>query len=217
MKSWTHDLPPSPLFGDQLQKPRLRLETLQYLASRRSLTAAQMAAPGPSGDELDALLAMAARVPDHRRVHPFRFMVFEGEARATFGEVLAGATLANDPSSTDDCLKLERERFLRAPIVVAVISKVDLEHKTPEWEQILTSGAVCQNLVIAAGAAGYAAQWLTEWYAFDDAVLSAMGLAPTERVAGFMYIGSAADAPKERARVPAQELTSHWTEPAPQS
>ncbi|MEM0930141.1 MAG: nitroreductase [Pseudomonadota bacterium] len=217
MAQWTSELPPAPLLGDDLERPRLRLETLQYLALRRSLTAAQMTAPGPSDEEREALLAMAARVPDHRRVHPFRFMVFEDESRAAFGEVLADATLENDPSSTEDCLRLERERFLRAPLVVAVVSNVNLEHKTPEWEQILTAGAVCQNLVIAAGAAGYAAQWLTEWYAFDDKVLAAMGLTPTERVAGFIYIGTPTDAPKERARVAAAELTSRWTAPAPQS
>ncbi|MEO1658557.1 MAG: nitroreductase [Pseudomonadota bacterium] len=217
MASWTHDLPPSPLFGDELEKPHLRLETLRYLAARRSLTAAQMTDPGPSPEEVEALLAMAARVPDHRRVHPFRFIVFEGDDRAAFGEVLAAATLENDPAATDDCLRLERERFLRAPLVVAVVSNVNIEHKTPEWEQILTTGAVCQNLLIAAGAAGYAAQWLTEWYTYDERVLMAMGLSATERVAGFLYIGTPADAPKERARVPAPELTSRWTAPEPQS
>ncbi|MEM7741874.1 MAG: nitroreductase [Pseudomonadota bacterium] len=210
MDSWTSKLPPAPVFGDEIERPRLRLETLQYLSARRSLTAAQMTGPGPSREELDALLQMASRVPDHRRVHPFRFLIFDGEQRAKFGDVLAQETHNKDPQASPDCLRLERERFLRAPVVVAVISNVNVEHKTPEWEQILTAGAVCQNLVIAAGAAGYAAQWLTEWYAFDDGVLSAMGMSPTERVAGFIYLGTANDTPKERARMPASELTSRW-------
>ncbi|MEO1040799.1 MAG: nitroreductase [Pseudomonadota bacterium] len=211
MVSWTNDLPHAPVLGDDMEMPRLRLETLQYLAARRSLTAAQMMEPGPSPEELDALLQIASRVPDHRRVHPFRFLVFDGDARAAFGDVLAEAMINGDPQATDDCLRLERERFMRAPVVLAVISKVNFEHKTPEWEQILTAGAVCQNLIIAAGAAGYAAQWLTEWYAFDEGVLSAMGLSSTERVAGFIYIGTATSAPKERARMSASELTARWT------
>ena len=215
MASWTDHLPPRPLFGNILEKPSLKPETLRYLWSRRSLTAAQMTGPGPSSEELDALLSMAARAPDHRRVHPFRFLVFEDEARASFGEVLASAK-ANETDVPPDTLEVERERFLRAPIVVAVISSVDADHKTPEWEQILTTGAVCQNLVIAAGAAGYAAQWLTEWYSYNNEVLAAMGLEADERVAGFVYIGTPADEPKERARTPAEELTSRWTAPASQ-
>ncbi|NRA29647.1 MAG: nitroreductase [Parvularculaceae bacterium] len=191
--------------------PSVQQSTLNYLATRRSLTAAQMQGPGPSADETAALLRMAARVPDHRRVHPFRFITFEGEARAAFGEVLAGAFAASNAEAGDDVLALERGRFTRAPLVVAVISSVNKEHKTPEWEQVLTAGAVAQNLVIASGAAGYAAQWLTEWYAFDAQVAEAMKLGPDERVAGFVYIGTAAAQPKERARMDAKELTSAWT------
>ncbi|MEM1409521.1 MAG: nitroreductase family protein, partial [Pseudomonadota bacterium] len=97
------------------------------------------------------------------------------------------------------------------PVVVAVISSVQKEHSTPEWEQILTAGAVAQNLVIAAGAAGYAAQWLTEWYAYDASVLQAMHLDEHERVVGYVYIGSAGDAPKERGRTDAAALTKAWT------
>lgn len=211
MTSWTHDLPAVPQLGDELPAPQLRPETLRYLAERRSLTAAQMSGPGPSSGEVDALLRLAARAPDHRRVHPFRFVVFEGEARTAFGEVLKSAYAANEPDAPDDALELERSRFERAPVVVAVISSVDPAHKTPEWEQVLTAGAVSQNLVIAAGAAGYAAQWLTEWYAYDGQVTSALGLSENERVVGFVYLGTATEAPKERARMDAAELTSRWT------
>ena len=213
MTNWIHDLPPSPVMGDLLKMPTERRDVLDYLATRRSLTAAQMTSPGPSADEQAALLRMAARVPDHRRVHPFRFLTFEREARTAFGEVLALAFRQENPDADDQTLELERQRFNRAPWVVAVISSVNHEHKTPEWEQILTAGAVAQNLVIAAGAAGYAAQWLTEWYAYNPDVLEAMGLEAHERVAGFIYIGTASCQPKERARMDAKELTSAW-EPA---
>lgn len=213
MTDWLSDLPAAPNLGDILPKPERRPDVLAFLAQRRSLTAAQMTAPGPAGEELNALLRLSARVPDHRRVHPFRFLTFTDDARAAFGEVLAEAQLQRDPASSEECVALEKNRFLRAPVVVAVISSVNREHKTPEWEQILTAGAVAQNLVISATASGYAAQWLTEWYAYDAHVLQALGLEAHERVVGFVYIGTAAEAPKERARMDASELTAPWTPP----
>ncbi|NNU15041.1 nitroreductase [Parvularcula sp. ZS-1/3] len=199
-----------------MEAPRLREETLHYLAHRRSLTAAQMQGPGPTSEEVDALLRIAARVPDHRRVHPFRFIVFEGEARSRFGDILESAYAKKEGTEDPACLKIERERFERAPVVVAVVSAVNKEHKTPEWEQILTAGAVAQNLVIAAGAAGFAAQWLTEWYAYDEGVLEAAGLKGDERLAGWVYLGTPADAPKERARMDASALTERWSSPPSQ-
>jgi len=211
MASWLEHLPPTPHLGDEMPKPEVHCETLHFLASRRSLTAAQMQEPGPSPEETAALLRLSARVPDHRRVHPFRFMTFEGHARGQFGDKLAQSYAANHPDADDQALALERGRFLRAPLVVAVISAVNHAHKTPEWEQVLTAGAVAQNLVITASAAGYAAQWLTEWYAYDANVVAAMGLAEHERVVGFVYIGTAAEAPKERARLDATELTTAWS------
>ncbi|MCQ8185090.1 nitroreductase family protein [Parvularcula maris] len=213
--SWTADLPPEPQLGDELPPPSVKTETLAYLAERRSLTAAQMTdEPLPEGD-LEALLRLAARVPDHRRVHPFRFITFEGEARAAFGEVLEEAFVGANPDAPEEARALERSRFLRAGVVVCLVSSPDKEHKTPEWEQLLTTGAVGQNLVIAAGAAGYAVQWLTEWYSYDKAVASALGLTKDERIAGFIYIGHPGEAPKERARMEAPALTSSWSRPRP--
>lgn len=190
--------------------PEVRPETLHFLASRRSSTVAQMTDPGPSPDELGTLLRIASRVPDHRRVHPFRFLTFAGEARAAFGRVLKNAFQAAQPAADEEVAAMEEKRFLRAPLVVAVISSVNREHRTPEWEQVLTAGAVAQNLVIAAGAAGFAAQWLTEWYAYDETVLKAMDLGEHERVVGFVYIGTATEPPKERARMDPRELTQAW-------
>jgi nitroreductase len=146
-------------------------------------------------------------------VHPFRFITFEGEARAGFGEVLAEAYRANEPDAEDEAMELERQRFLRAGAVVCLVSSPNLEHKTPEWEQVLTAGAVGQNLVIAAGAAGLAVQWLTEWYSYDDRVAEALGLQPHEKIAGFIYLGRPADTPKERARLAAEALTERWSHP----
>lgn len=210
MTDWPDDLPPVPQLGDEMPLPRLCPSTLHYLATRRSLTPAQMIEPGPTAEECDALLRLASRVPDHRRVHPFRFLTFVGDARQRFGEVLAEAFVRQEPDATEDLVALERGRFMRAPLVIAVISAVNREHKTPEWEQVLTAGAAAQTLLIAAGAAGYAAQWLTEWYAYDEHVTAAMGLSANERVVGFVYIGTAAEAPKERARMDTGSLSEAW-------
>lgn len=180
------------------------------LRLRRSCPADMLGAPGPDAETLDALLTIAARVPDHRRVTPYRFIVFEREARARFGAVLKDAFLKNDPSAETKRVAYEEGRFLRAPVVVAVISSIDPHHRTPEWEQVLSAGAVCQNMLLAANAHGFAAQWLTEWYAYDENVIAALGLGEHERVAGFVYVGTAAEDPKERARPDIQAITAHY-------
>lgn len=194
------DAPTFPEPGESLDPARPSAETLTLLARRRSTTAKTMTGPGPSPDQLDLLLRIAARTPDHGKLFPWRFVVFEGEARARFGEVLEARLRELEPDGPDKRYALERGRFQRAPVVVAVISDVTENHKIPEWEQVLSAGAACQTLLIAASAMGFAAQWLTEWYAYDKVTKKALGLDPGERVAGFMYIGSAAEDPTERPR-----------------
>ena len=198
----------TPEFGATLPACLPSEEAIELLWRRRSTPADFLGPPGPDRETITKLLTIAARVPDHRRVTPYRFILFDGEARARFGDVLRRCYLANEPDATEDRLLCEQNRFLRAPLVIAVISNVDPDHRTPEWEQVLTAGAVCQNLLIAASAHGYAAQWLTEWYAFDAKVLSALGLSERERVAGYIYIGAAQSEPKERARPNLNDITT---------
>ncbi len=186
-----------------------REDPLALLHSRRSVVAANLTEPGPDADALDAILRAGARVPDHGKLAPWRFVLFRGDARARFGDVLADAFTASHPDAKERKIEFERARFTRAPVVVAVISRY-VPGKIPEWEQILSSGAVCQNMLIAATALGYAAQWITEWYAYDAAVGRALGLGEGERVAGFVYLGSADAPPKERARPELSELISEW-------
>ncbi|WP_291845044.1 nitroreductase [Maricaulis sp.] len=201
---------PFPAPGERLAPCHPSPDTLALLTRRRSATAITMAEPGPSADELDRLLGIAARVPDHGKLAPWRFMVFQGEARARFGQILGKVFSASTPDATDAQRCFEAERFTRAPLVIAVISTVLERHKVPEWEQILSAGAVCQNLLIAASAMGYGAQWLTEWYAFDPQVKDALGLRSGERIAGFIYVGTVNDQPVERPRPPAR--IDHWME-----
>ncbi len=203
--------PKYPELGEALPPAYPSEATIEMLRRRRSCPADFLTGPGPDAAQLADILTIAARVPDHRRVVPFRFVVFEGEARARFGAVLKDAFLKNEPEAEDAKAAYEENRFLRAPVVVAVISKPDRSHRTPEWEQILCAGAVCHNMLLAASAHGFAAQWLTEWCAYDEKVLGALGLAMGEKVAGFVYIGTATEDPKERGRPDMASIVSHWS------
>ena len=199
-----------PAFGEETEPHHASADTIALLTRRRSTAADQLGGPGPSDEVLQNILTIAARAPDHRRVTPFRFIVVDGEGRRKVGDLLAKAFMASEPDATPERVEKERARFLRTPVVVAVVSSVNLAHKTPEWEQILTAGAVCQNMLIAASAHGYAAQWLSEWYAYDQAVLAGFGLEPHERIAGFIYIGAAKTPPKERARPEMSSIISRF-------
>lgn len=190
----------TPEQGQELAPYRASDETLELLLTRRSTVAGSMREPGPDAGQLRTILTAAARVPDHRKLAPFRFIVLQGEARAKAGQALAGASRADHPDFPQERIDFEGARFTRAPVVVAVVSSVKDDGKTPEWEQVLCSGAVCQNMIIAASASGFAAQWLTEWYAFDRRVLDALGLTQDERIAGFVYMGTATETPLERPR-----------------
>lgn len=189
-----------PEFGAALPAASASQDTVELLWRRRSTPADCMTGPGPDAETLQAILTIAARAPDHRRVVPFRFIVFEKDARAKFGDVLADVFATDNHDAEQNRIEFERNRFLRAPVVVAVVSSVNPAHKTPVWEQALTAGAVCQNMLIAASAFGFAAQWITEWYAFHDRINEALSLTADEKIAGYMYIGAAKENPKERAR-----------------
>jgi nitroreductase len=174
-------------------------QTLDLLLSRRSGSAKTMTGPGPNAEELRTILAAGARVPDHGKLAPWRFIVFEGDARTRMGELLVESLLLTEPDASSERIALERSRFLRAPVVVSVISIVR-EGKIPEWEQVLSAGAVCQTMLIAAHAMGYVCNWITEWYAFDSYVRRGLGLVAGERVAGFLYFGMPAMPLEERVR-----------------
>lgn len=187
------------------------MDTVELLLSRRSVVANNMVPPGPDREELRTILRIGARVPDHGKLAPWRFILFEGRVRHAFGEVLAAAFGEANAGARDSQLAFERSRFLRAPVVVAVVSKAAPHPKIPEWEQILSAGAVCQNMLVAAHALGYVGQWITEWYAYDDRVARALAIGANERIAGFLYFGSAAEPPAERDRPDLDGLVRRWT------
>jgi nitroreductase len=186
---------------------------LRHLGSRRSVSAAALAEPGPDRAALDEMLTIAARVPDHKKLAPWRFVVISGEARAQFGEMLKNICARNEPDASPVRLETERTRFLRAPVVVAVISSPVPHPAAPEWEQVLSAGAVCLNLLHASAAMGFGSQWITEWYGFDEGVKAAFGLKETERFAGFIYIGTPTERPTDRDRPDIAAITSFPEKP----
>ncbi|CDO59981.2 Nitroreductase family protein [Candidatus Phaeomarinobacter ectocarpi] len=196
--------------SDQPRATRPSVETLDLLANRRSTLARHLTAPGPGKSELDDLLRLAARVPDHGRLGPWRFIVFTGDARVRFGEELARIVQKQVPAAEEKRLGLERGRLTRAPVVVCVVSNVTYGHKIPVWEQELSAGAVCQNMLIAAHAMGYAGQWVTEWCSANPLVDAVLGLGRNERIAGFIYLGTASVEPTERPRPDWRDRTSHF-------
>jgi nitroreductase len=185
-------------------------EALDLLKTRRSIKPIELNGPGPSASEIETLLTVASRVPDHGKLTPWRFIVFEGDARLAAGEKIAAAFQVKRPDATPDQIEHERKRLARAPLVIAVVSRAGPHVKIPEWEQIMSAGAAATSLVLAAHALGYAASWLTEWYAYERAVLDALGLAPNERIAGFVHIGRPAKPAEDRPRPPLNEIVTRY-------
>lgn len=183
---------------------------LDHFLTRRSVVANKLIEPGPSDEDLNLILQIGARVPDHKKLEPWRFVVFRGEARRKFGDVLCDALQAEEGELGEKRLDLERNRFMRAPIVIAVITSFNYDRGVPEWEQILSSGAVCQNLLHGASALGFSAQWITEWYSYNTYVQEALGIEEDERIAGFVYIGSTSEPPTERNRPDLNEIVTEW-------
>jgi nitroreductase len=174
-------------------------ETLNLMALRRSTKIAHFAEPGPTSEEIDALIRLAARAPDHGKLGPWRFVVIDGDARVRAGEALA-RVIADDADVDAARLDAARGLFLRSPACVMVVSTAAPHAKIPEWEQQLSCGAVCFALLLAGHALGYAGCWITEWPAYDARARAALGLAEHERVAGFIHLGAAREAPTERVR-----------------
>lgn len=185
-------------------------DALNLLKTRRSIKPIELNGPAPSPAELETLLTIASRVPDHGKLTPWRFIVFEGEARLAAGEKIAAAFRTRRADATADQVEHERKRLARAPLVIAVVSRAAPHVKIPEWEQIMSAGAAATSLVMAAHALGFAASWLTEWYAYDRTVLDGLGLAPNERIAGFVHIGRADKPAEDRPRPPLNEIVTRY-------
>ena len=182
-------------------------DVLTFLNDRRSPLAKLMDGAGPTAQQVDEIIHRAARVPDHRKLGPWRFIVIRGEERAVLGQYIGTRFKALNPDLPLDRSVFESQRLMRAPTVVAVVSSpVDCVRGTPEWEQVLSSGAVCFQMLLVARAMGFAAQWLSEWIAYDEVITGKLGLSGREKIAGFIYLGDSTQplAPRDRPDVNAR-------------
>lgn len=187
------------------------MDAVDLLLSRRSVLAANIAPPGPDDEALQTMLRIATRVPDHGKLTPWRIQVLREDGQRRLGELLAGLFAEANPTATQKQVDFERNRLQRAPLLLAVTAKIRPNHKIPEMEQLLSAGAVCYGLLIAAKALGYAAQWLTEWPAYRPEVVEALGHdTQTDRIVGFVYLGTAAELPAERPRPELADIVSDW-------
>ena len=183
---------------------------LALLKSRKSASAKAMTEPGPTPAQLSEILNLAVRVPDHGKLAPWRFILWEGKAREEFGEVMKSRWHDLHPEHGPDSLAFVKGLFLRAPTVLAVVSTAAEHPKIPVWEQQLSAGAVCMNILLAATAMGIGCQWNTDWVAYDGEIARAMGLKPHEKIAGLIYFGTPAAPLEDRPRPDAASLLTRW-------
>jgi nitroreductase len=197
-------LPPPAEFGDSLEQTPAP-DVLTFLARRRSTSALTLTAPAPSASELDTLLRLATRVPDHGKLSPWRFIVLDGDGKAGFVARLEALAAAR----TDPGLAAKLAKLKAPPMAVFVVS-APREASIPEWEQILSAGAVCTTLLYAAVAMGYGANWITDWYSYDPEATKILGLAGSEKVAGCLLLGTPREPPLERERPDRSTLVTRW-------
>ena len=173
---------------------------IDLLTTRRSVLAAQLVEPGPDADALQTMLEAAVRVPDHGRLTPWRLAVIGKAAQAELGELFVAEFAREQPEAREDRLQLERIRPQRSPVLVVVSSRTQRDHAIPEVEQLLSCGNVCMNLLHAATALGFGAQWVTNWPAYNATIKAALAIPAGEHLVGFIHIGTPKNPPSERER-----------------
>lgn len=181
-----------------------------YLMTRRSVGLGFLKDPGPTPAELEEILTIGTRVPDHGKFVPWRLVVIEGDARAAAGEKLAAIQKARRPDIDEASLEIERRQFLPAPVTIGVILSPRPNPKAPEIEQLLSAGNVCFNLSHGAFALGFAASWTNRWYGFDPEAQTMLGARGGERFVGFVHIGTPATVVEDRDRPDLGKVVARW-------
>ncbi|NGN40094.1 nitroreductase [Mesorhizobium sp. CGMCC 1.15528] len=186
---------------------------IDFMLSRGSAPIPELREPAPGDTEIETMIRIASRVPDHGRLEPWRFIVYRGEARHRIGEELAALAEKREGPLTEGRRNQELARFSRAPLVIGVVSSPKENMKIPQWEMFLSGGAAAMNLVIAANALGYKTNWITNWYSDTEEGRRILGLAPHERVVGFIHIGSFDGTVPERPRPDVTALYGDYSGP----
>jgi nitroreductase len=183
---------------------------LTALLTRRSVSVKDLTAPAPNAEQLEEIVRVATRVPDHGKLTPWRIRILRGEGALKLGDIAATEFAKHNANDvTEAHLNAERQRFARAPLCLAVLS-TPVPGTKPVWEQELSAGAVCMNILHAAHAIGFGAKWLTEWVAYDAEILKALGGKDGDKIAGFIYIGSKTSEPEDRARPALADVVSEY-------
>ncbi len=183
---------------------------LTPLLTRRSVSVKDLAAPAPDDAQLKEILRVATRVPDHGKLTPWRIIILRGKGALKLGDIAAERFAKQYPDDAKEKhLDAERKRFSRAPLCLAVLS-TPVEGSKPPWEQKLSAGAVCMNILHAAHALGFGANWLSEWVAFDAKILKALGGKDGDKIAGFIYIGTKTKEPEDRPRPRLADVVSEY-------
>jgi nitroreductase len=185
------------------------MTTIDTLLTRASVS--DLADPAPEGNELDLILQAGLRAPDHGKLRPWRFVLIRGQARQAWAETIVAALQAREPDAPEPVIAKQRTRVLNAPLIVALGVKLRLGHKIPEIEQMLSVGAAAMNMLNAAHALGYGGVWLTGANAFDRRVIEALGLDPTDKLAGFLFFGTPRSAPLTGRRPELADHVIEWT------
>ena len=202
----TGAVPPAPEFGETLPV-EASPEVVAFLARRRSASAMALAAPGPDAGQLAEILRIAARVPDHGKLAPWRFVILQGAAKDVFADKV---TELADSQANPVKAKAALRKLTRPPVAVAVISRF-IPGEIPEWEQRQSASAVCHQMLLAAAALGWGANWITDWYSYDPRATAILGLTEGEQVAGYLYLGTTTEQPQERVRPDVAAITSEWS------
>lgn len=191
----------------------LSSSVIDFLLARRSAPIVELTEPAPSADQLEIMLRAATRVPDHGMLAPWRFILYRGEARKQVGELLVQRAEEREGPLSEQRRQQELTRFSRAPLVIGVVSTPKESRKIPQWEMFLSGGMVAMNLIHAASALGYGANMITNWYSDDEEGRRILGLAPEERVVGFVHIGTFSGQPQQRPRPNLDSLVSEYSGP----
>ena len=186
---------------------------IDFLSTRSSAPIPELREPAPTEQEIETMLKIASRVPDHGRLAPWRFILYRGEARHAVGRLLADLAEKLEGPLPEARRRKELERFSRAPLVIGVISSPRDNPKIPQWEMFLSGGAAAMSLVIAANALGYGTNWITNWYSDLEEGRHLLGLSPRERVVGFVHVGSFSAPAPERPRPELSKLVSEYSGP----
>ncbi len=187
---------------------------LDLLATRKSPPLRALTAPGPDDAALERILSAALRVPDHGRLAPWRIKVLRGAGKERYADAISDLYRRLNPDAPEEQVALERRKPLMAPVTLAVIATPREHPKIPDWEQLLSGGALCMQILLAAHALGFSGVWLTGWPAFRPEVVSLLGHDPqVDRIIGFVHLGTLSTPTEERPRPALAEIVSDWEGP----